>query len=366
MNASRIDLHAYRYRIVRDDAYGYALVRLYNGPHGAETFVCRTLEALRERVAELREDVDAVRDLRATYRHALDPSGFYSATIAQPFDRDDTLPASGYSIARTVPVSAEALADPASRFLFIPHAHADSYGQDLLGRVNADALLALEADGETDGEGLGWIGDSLALDLDAEADPDVLEAVAGLESYPVVDEEALSEAEHEEDVQAWTDYGRSDALEALRKALDLDDLEGFTVDAEEGDDLDAGLLEAAHEQGRPSDEDGETIARRWIAAQSGQPWNVPEADRVRLGKPAALARLYESGALRFYSDEEPVRATVPALLDEDENARNVVEVLGEDAAGVEDEDVRRVAEALARVARANDRTAPLPFPGASE
>lgn len=374
-SAEPVDLHAYRYRIVRDDAYGYALVRLYNGPHGAETFTPRTLEALRDRVAELR-DVGAIPAARATWRNALAARvlDLHSATLVRvwPEDVDGPLPTSGYSLREWgLPVTLENLQDPTVRALSVPFSSPDPTGHDILGRVNADALLALEAEDEAS-EGLGWIGGTLVLDLDEEAGPDVLDALLGLETYPVVDEEALSEAEHEEDVEAWEAWGRREALEALASALDLDEGRGWTVDAEDGDALDAALLEAAHEQGRPSEESGEAVAERFIRSLSplafwpedkGTPWADHVAARDRTGRPRALAFLVRVGALRLYftTPEEPVRDRVPPSLDVDANARALADVLGEDATP-EDEDVRRVAEALHALALEADRTGALPFP----
>ena len=52
---------------------------------------------------------------------------------------------------------------------------------------------------------------------------------------------------------------------------------------------------------------------------------------------------------------------MPALADEQANAEALVEMIGETVSTVDDDGVRRVAEALARVAFNNDRTPELPF-----
>tara|TARA_R110002095_G_C4251957_1_gene240406 strand:+ start:2562 stop:3677 length:1116 start_codon:yes stop_codon:yes gene_type:complete len=369
MNASEtVDLHRERYRITTDSPVAPFLVTVYNGIGGDQTHTLRTLEDLRGLVAFLRDD-GAVRNLRCTYRYALDAGQLDSATVAQPYDVTDTLPVSGYSLARTLPATAENLRDPASRFLFIPHAHADSYGQDMLGKVNADCIIELETADSYADDGLGWIGDSLAVELDAEASPDVVDAIIGLETYPVVDDEALSAAEWAEDSESWEDWQRDDVAKALAEALKLSDLEAFTINVEKDSELDNELMTVASEQGRPSDESADDIAQRFIAAQSGLGWRAPtgtdwvqfQKDKKRLGATPAIAMLYDSGALRFAGDDEPVRATVPALSDELTNAQTLVEMIGDNVATIDDDDVRRVAEALARVAFNNDRTQPLPF-----
>lgn len=60
----------------------------------------------------------------------------------------------------------------------------------------------------------------------------VVEAIAGLDDYPIVDEESQSEAEHEARVEAWDSCYRSDWIAALRKRFPCsDDVEFLDDDA---------------------------------------------------------------------------------------------------------------------------------------
>ena len=68
--------------------------------------------------------------------------------------------------------------------------------------------------------------------------PDLIEAIEGLESYPVADEDDESQLELEMESEAWADYGRSDFRRALAKHtrisddrdLDLDDVPDRAID----------------------------------------------------------------------------------------------------------------------------------------
>lgn len=227
-----------------------------------------TIESLRERVAELREE-GSERDIGVTYRKVLDHSGWSEATLARPYDQEETLPACGHAMAQWgIPISREALADRSNRFLSIPHCHADSWGQDHLGKVNATAMFELEG---PEFDGLGYIGDCLALDLDAEACPAIVEAIQALESYPVVDEEALSEYEFEEDCAQWEEWGESETLVALGKLLPLVHSDCIEIlphkremDGEAITEFQSALWDTAREQGRSSDADAGDTAMRFL------------------------------------------------------------------------------------------------------
>lgn len=66
--------------------------------------------------------------------------------------------------------------------------------------------------------------DVIALDLDSEAPADLTDVLDGLENYPVIDEQEWSNVEEEIIQEHWEEYGKSDVVSAVEKALGADSL----------------------------------------------------------------------------------------------------------------------------------------------
>lgn len=352
-----IDLHAERYRIVCDTDYGYGIVHVYSGMGGPQTFVHRTLDSLRDRVAELRES-GAVRDLRCTYRAILRAeadSGFYGLTLAKPWPHyaDTTLPLHGSAIHQWgLPIDADNLADPLVRFLAVPYA-GDTYGASerdvLLLDTNREALQELASESPYD-DPFGWLGGSWALDIDTEADPDIWEAVAGLEDYPCVSDEALSLAETEADAEDWQQWARSEFLDEVASAL-FDDPDGFVFDVEPDTVADSILWGAATSFGPLSESNLAEAARRFIGD-----------DPI-----GTLAELYSDRMLRFEGipHDEPILDAIPPSPNVEATARAIVERLHGEC-DADDPDAQNIAKAIAKAYDNADRTGRLPFPESTQ
>jgi len=255
----------------------------------------------------------------------------YNIYLIRPYDASDKLPLPGYSIAKWgIEATEEAFDDQTIRFLDIPYAHARfDHDLDLLGKTNCDALRELD---ETDA--LGWINDSLlVLDLDAIATEPLADAILGLEDYPIVDEEALSMAELEEDDDCWEQWQRRDVCRELTKQF------GVPVESE-GTELDDKLREAASQQGRSSEESDDRIIENLLCSMSPLPFwpddpNVTHREhrrkRIESGKVPTLAFALSCGAI-VDDDEQPLADQLPnrgAILSEVDAREALAKVLGE-------------------------------------
>lgn len=86
-----------------------------------------------------------------------------------------------------------------------------------------------------------------------ELDDEVKEALAGLEDYPLLDEEALSGLESELEDEAWENYYRKDFEDAVVKAVnaafpDDDEFDEWPASDEDAYDLFRAAMDAANEQ----------------------------------------------------------------------------------------------------------------------
>lgn len=80
---------------------------------------------------------------------------------------------------------------------------------------------------------VGWV-EYLVIDpADTERVKLAEELRESLEDYPVLDEMAWSDLEHEEYTEAWQDYGRGDFLRGLRRKFNLSDVAEELLDQDE-------------------------------------------------------------------------------------------------------------------------------------
>ncbi len=100
-------------------------------------------------------------------------------------------------------------------------------GDDTVAEANRRALASQYGEPGDDAWGFsGGVTVSLTLALDdVDQARSVVETIEGLESYPLIDDEALSEVEHEREQEAWESDIRSDFCRSVRERtlVDLDE-----------------------------------------------------------------------------------------------------------------------------------------------
>lgn len=206
------------------------------------------------------------------------------------------------------------------------------YSGGALIRANVRAASDEIDDTNDEGETLGAAGlkvtahgghNTLALyfrlDVEHEGAAAAAEILSGLENYPVVSDEALSEQEHEEQESAWQSYGAAD----FRRALALKfGIEPDFLSTDEQAETFGTLFRAAEGGGNPLVEHEETgpyfriddAAERIPAAFLFLVVDVDKAEGWRYGAEKALAEPDEARRiLRMVRMGETLRALERAL-----------------------------------------------------
>ena len=108
----------------------------------------------------------------------------------------------------------------------------DQQGDDPLSVGNYRALEAMWPDLQTADPYVN--AKYFAIDMDEAAPAELVEVINGLESYPCIDDEAMSRAEMDLAEEHWQDYGRRDTFAALAElsGADADELEANSTIAE--------------------------------------------------------------------------------------------------------------------------------------
>lgn len=162
----------------------------------------------------------------------------------------------------------------------------------------------LSDNGEPEGlsyETPGGMGtDGRVLRLSAPVDDDnreavsaLLETLAGLSGYPVVSDDALSEQEHAEEMEAWDGWARSDFRRALSQAL------GVEIDNPADEPADADSLFDVFRFACDR-------ANRYVEHDdSGPSFPVDDAAEDIAEDPKALAALFALGMVADVDDIEP-------------------------------------------------------------
>jgi len=121
--------------------------------------------------------------------------------------------------------------NPATTFALVEYATGSDYSGTLVEVSNHKALLELLGDLE---DGIDYLDISgghgtfaLAIRVDRIA-PDVLEALEGLEDYPLMSEDLHSQMELESQNAAWEDSIREEFRTALASHLDVEDLDSVS------------------------------------------------------------------------------------------------------------------------------------------
>jgi len=161
----------------------------------------------------------------------------------------------------------------------VPHERADYFTVDaaasceangeserILGESNREALRTECGDPDaTLREFRGPYGSVTPMVLmSAPWDPNLFEMIAGLDDYPLADEEDFSRREWEACEEQWNDWGRRDFLRALRM-----DVHGLDADMDAGSDADREAFSAVMERGSsPDDMDPERAADGYSLADA--------------------------------------------------------------------------------------------------
>lgn len=99
-------------------------------------------------------------------------------------------------------------------------------------RSNYDTFL--EKFGDVEGVyslygGYGTFAIAIRADL---VNEEIHEAIAGLNDYPVLDEDALTEYENELEGEAWNNWARHDFVQSIENRFDIEDLEELMTDVQ--------------------------------------------------------------------------------------------------------------------------------------
>ena len=136
----------------------------------------------------------------------------------------------------------------------------------ILGESNREALRAQASDPDAMLREFHGVYGSVTpfVLMSAPWDPALFDMVAGLDDYPLADDEDFSRREWEACEENWNDWGRRDFLRALRM-----DAHGLDADMDVGSDADAAAFSAVMQRGSsPDDMDPERAAEGYSLADA--------------------------------------------------------------------------------------------------